>query len=80
MQNRPFVNWGALDEKNKKFLKEFYEKITATMALRDDPRLKPLNTGTPYALALHGDELSDNKTKVSGILRQNSPCLEYCSL
>lgn len=85
LQNRSFVNWDLLTGENKEFITKFNDKINRTMALRSDSRLKPLNTGAPYTLALQSDVLGKRKSErwdngvkymepinVTGVLRQNS--------
>lgn len=76
LQNRAFVNWDLLNDSNKKYLKEFNERINSIIALRANPRLEPLNNGAPYSLPYHADK-SGRKAQgqalpVSGVLRQGS--------
>lgn len=66
LQNRSFINWDLLNDDNKAFIKDYYENINETMALRSKPELRALNTGTPYVLAKKEDE-----PDVTGVLRQD---------
>lgn len=71
LQNRSILNWDILNPENRTFIKDFHDKCNEIMKLRSNPRLKPLNTGTPYVLALQYAENGDNNKRVTGILRQN---------
>ncbi len=70
IQNRNAVRWDWLNDKNKQFVQDFYNKMNETMALRDRPELKALNDGAPFTLDLHKDVQTGKP--VSAILRQSA--------
>ena len=70
IQNRNAVRWDWLNDKNKGFIKDFYNDMNKTMALRKRPELKALNDGAPFTLDLHKDTYTGKP--VSAILRQSS--------
>ena len=70
LQNRGTLHWEWLNDSNKQFIKDFYNEMNETMALRDRPELKALNDGAPFTLDLHRDV--NTGKPVSAILRQSS--------
>lgn len=70
IQNRNALHWEWLNDSNKQFIKDFYNEMNETMALRNRPELKALNDGAPFTLDLHKD--SRNGKPVSAILRQSA--------
>lgn len=68
LENRSMLNWDSLNDKNKSFLKDYYENMNGIMGLRAKAELEPLNTGTPYAINPQNG-IGDNKAPVSGVLR-----------
>ena len=70
IQNRNAVRWDWLNDSNKQFIQNFYNKMNETMALRNRPELKALNDGAPFTLDLHKDVATGKP--VSAILRQSA--------
>lgn len=70
LQNRSILNWDILEPKNRTFVKDFHDRCNNIMKIRSNPRLQPLNTGTPYVLALQKENGSEER-RVTAILRQN---------
>ena len=70
IQNRNALHWEWLNDNNKQFIKDFYNEMNETMALRNRPELKALNDGAPFTLDLHHDVKTGKP--VSAILRQSA--------
>ena len=70
IQNRNAVRWDWLNDNNKQFIQNFYNKMNETMALRERPELRALNDGAPFTLDLHKDVTTGKP--VSAILRQSA--------
>lgn len=69
LQNRNPLNWESVNDTNKTFINDFYERVHSLIALRSKPELEPLNTGTPYALAKQD---SKDGAKITALLRHNT--------
>ena len=72
LQNRAYIHNEWLDDENKAFVKEYYNKLKNIMALRSRPELDALNNGAPILLPLQQVSNGDYKSQVSVIFRENT--------
>lgn len=70
LQNRQCLHWEWLEDSDKQFVSDFYNKVNNIMALRNQKELQPMNTGTPYLLKLQSSNGSN--IPVPAVLRQDS--------
>ena len=61
-----------MNDENKAFVKEYYNKLKNIMALRSRPELDALNNGAPILLPLQQVSNGDYKSQVSVIFRENT--------
>lgn len=72
LQNRAYIHREWLNDKNKEFVKKYYDELKDVMALRSRPELDALNNGAPIMLPLQEVSNGEHKSKVSAIFRQNT--------
>lgn len=72
LQNRSALNWEGLNEENKAFINNYKNKINDVIRLRNNPRLKALNTGAPFALESQKGNKNEEYIELSGVLRQDT--------
>lgn len=72
LQNRGYIHNEWLSDDNKKFVKEYHDKLKDIMALRSRPELDALNNGAPILLPLQQVSNGEYKSQVSAIFRENT--------
>ena len=72
LQNRGYIHNEWLSDDNKKFVKEYHDKLKNIMALRSRSELDALNNGAPVLLPLQQVSNGEYKSQVSAIFRENT--------
>ena len=72
LQNRNYIHNEWLDDGNKGFIKNYYDKLNNLMAMRSRVELDALNNGAPFTLPLQKAFENGRATSISAILRQNT--------